>query len=76
MALVEALHGRATMARVRAPWPRMGSSPDMEGRGKRGEGQGRRIWLPWREGTKGSAWGRVALDPMWTRGAGCACVSS
>jgi hypothetical protein len=32
-ALVEALHGRAAMTGVRAPWPTMGSSHERERRG-------------------------------------------
>jgi hypothetical protein len=39
MRLCEALHGRAAMAGVGAPWPAMGSSSE---RGKRGNDEGER----------------------------------
>jgi hypothetical protein len=45
------------MTGVRAPWPE--SLLEREGSGERGEGQGRRSWLAWREGTRESAWGRA-----------------
>jgi hypothetical protein len=51
MALVRALHGRATMARVGAPWLAMGCSPERGETGKgRGEGArlGVRVGVPWR----------------------------
>jgi hypothetical protein len=34
MSLVEALHGRAAMTGVRAPWPAMGTLSEREGRGR------------------------------------------
>jgi hypothetical protein len=45
MSLCEALHGRAAMARVEAPWPAMGSSLERNDKGK-GRG-GAAVGEPW-----------------------------
>jgi hypothetical protein len=42
MSLYEALHGRAAMVEVGAPWPTMVSSPERKDRGRHGEGGCRR----------------------------------
>jgi hypothetical protein len=59
MCLVDALYERAAMA----------GHGELAGEGKEGEGgrergQGRRSWLAWREGTRGSASKRAALGPL------------
>jgi hypothetical protein len=52
MALVRALHGRAAMDRVGAPWPVLGSSPRREER-EEGKEEGGRSWGR----CHGRAWG-------------------
>jgi hypothetical protein len=55
--LVTALHGRAAMAGVGAPWPSMGSSPE---RGEGGKGRGEKqggAWAASMVGRKGAPWG-------------------
>jgi hypothetical protein len=50
--LVRALHGRAAMTRVGAPWPVMG---ELAGEGREGEGEGER-WA-WLGGSRGAVGG-------------------
>jgi hypothetical protein len=47
MTMGRALHGRAAMAGVGAPWPAMGSSSERGKRGKEEGSRGRRCVAPW-----------------------------